>query len=289
MKKAGCLFGLLLMAVPAVSGQISVRLKGGWSSLSPADYNDGVQGKNDYIAAIAAATPQGSFGKLNGGWTIAAEVMKPFGKNISAGISFGYIRAATDGQVVYQYPTTSPTLLFGGTTKITTSVSAVPVLVNAHYALPVGKVLIFHAGLGAGVYICSVRFTYDFVGGYMGATDWNESQTFSGHKITMGCEGEVGVEVPVTKKIFIQANVGGRLATISNLQGDYSNSGTSDRGPYNFQSSEGYFTAYDYNVGGKTYHQYAFDYSLRTSSPNYRKGDISLSGISLSGGIRIAL
>lgn len=289
MKKAGCLFALILIAAPAASAQISIRANGGWTSVSAADYNDGVQGRNDYLAAIAAAAPQGGFGKLSGGWTIVAEVLKPFGKNFSAGISIGYLRTATDGEVAYQYPTTSPSLLFGGTTKVTTSISAVPVLAKARYALPAGRGLTVHAGIGAGVYVCSVRFGYDFVGGYMGATDWSETQAFAGRKVAFGCEGEVGFEVRVAKSVFLRADLGGRWAAISNLQGDYSDVGKSDRGPYSYQSDKGYFTVYDYSYGGKAFRQYAFDDSLRTGSPNYRKGEISLAGIALSGGLRVAL
>jgi hypothetical protein len=289
MKKAGCLFALVLLASPSVSAQFSLKVAGGWTFLSPADYNDAVQGRNDYLAAISSSSPQGSFGKISGGWTIAAEVMRPIGKTLSAGISIGYLRTATDGQVAYQYPTTSPSLLFGGTAKVSTSISAAPVLAQVQYTLPVSKALTVQARGGAGVYFCSVHFGYDFVGGYMGATDWNESQTFAGRKLAFGCEGEVGLEVRVAKKIFVQANVGGRWAKISNLQGDYSDVGKSDRGPYSYQSDKGYFTVFDYSYGGKAYHQYAFDDNLRPSSPNYRRGDLSLAGLSLSGGIRIAL
>ncbi len=57
MKKLTCAFFLILSLGSTVSAQISVRIKGGMSYISPKDYNEAIQGRNAYITETVAVPP----------------------------------------------------------------------------------------------------------------------------------------------------------------------------------------------------------------------------------------
>ena len=187
-------------------------------------------------------------------------------------------RFATDDRLIYQYPTTSPTLLFGGTWNVKTSIAVLPLVLKFHYARPLTKTIMLTAGLGPGLYFCSFNYALDFIGGYMGATDQNWAETLAAHKTTFGFEGEVGLEIPLAKKIFAEVNIGGRFAKLSEFKGDYSTVGKDEFGPWDYKSNKGYLFFYDYARDGKTYREYGITDSPNPSYPNFDKGIINFSG-----------
>jgi hypothetical protein len=289
MKKAGCVFLLIVLAGPAVSAQISVRVKTGMNYISPTDYNEAVEGRSAYIASYVVPPMQGSLSPFHLGWNFNGEAVWSFMKDFSLGFGVGYTRFATDDQLIYQYPTTSPTYLFGGTWNVKTSVAVLPLVLKVHYTLPLTKTIMLTAGLGPGIYFCSFNYTLDFVGGYMGASDQNWTETLAAHKTTFGFEGEVGLEIPLAKKIFAEVNVGGRLAKLSEFTGDYSTVGKDEFGPWDYKSNKGYLFFYDYAPHGKTYREYGITDSPNPSFTNFQRGTINLSGVFVSAGVRVAL
>jgi len=290
MKKIAWILLLAFCVIPAVSAEISLKLKGGLSYISPADYNDAIAGRNAYITETLAVSPmQGSLSPFHLGWNLGGEVVWSFIKDFSLGLGVGYSRFATDDRLIYQYPTTSPTLLFGGAWNVKMSVAVLPLVLKFHYARPLTKTIKLTAGVGPGFYVCSVNYALNFIGGYMGATDQHWTQTFAAQKTTFGFEGEIGLEIPLAKKIFAEVNVGGRLAKLSEITGDLSEVGTDDFGSWDYKTSKAYFFIYDYIRNGKAYRQYGFTDSSNPSFPNFHKGMISLSGISVTCGIRVAL
>jgi hypothetical protein len=199
------------------------------------------------------------------------------------------MRFTTDDRLIYQYPTTSPTLLFGGTWNVKTSVAVLPLVLKVHYARPLTKTIMLTAGLGPGIYFCSFNYALDFVGGYMGATDQNWTETLAAHKTTFGVEGEVGLEIPLAKKIFAEVNIGGRFAKLSEFTGDYSTVGKDEFGPWDYKSNAGYLFFYDYVRNGKAYREFGITDSPNPNYPNFQRGTINLSGVYVSAGIRVAL
>jgi hypothetical protein len=290
MKKPTYAFLLILLAAPAVSEQISVRFKGGMNYISPKEYNDAITGRNAYLTEKVAIPPmQGSLSTFRLGWNLDGEVVLSLMKNLSLGLGVGYTRFATDDRLIYKYPTTSPTLLFGGTYHYKTSVAMVPVAFKFHYSRSLTKSIMLTAGLGPGLYLCSFKYAFDYTGGYMGATDWNSTQTLAAHKNVLGFEGEVGFEIPLVKAIFAEIIVGGRFAKLSEFKGDYSEVGTDGSDSWDRKSNEGYLFFYDYERDGKAYRQYGYNDSPNPIYTNFQKGIINLSGLFVKAGIRIAL
>ncbi len=290
MKKIAWILLLAFSVIPAVSAEISLKLKGGLSYISPADYNDAIAGRNAYVSECVAVPPmQGSLSPFHLGWNLDGEVVWSFNNDFSLGLGVGYLRFATDDRLIYQYPTTSPTLLFGGTWSVKTSVAVLPLVLKLHYALPLTKTVKLTAGFGPGLYFCSFNYALDFIGGYMGATDQNWTETLAASKTTFGFEGQVGFEIPVGKKIFVEVNIGGRSAKLSEFTGDYSYVGKDELGSWDYKSDKGYWFAYDYVRNGKTYREYGITDSPNPSFTNFQKGMINLSGLFVSAGVRVAL
>jgi len=290
MKKIAWILLLTFSIIPVVSAEISVRLKGGLAYISPADYNDAIAGRNAYVTEKVAIPPmQGSLSPFHLGWNLNGEIVWQFYKDFSLGLSVGYLRFANDDRLVYQYPTTSPTLLFGGTWNVKASVTAIPLVLKFHYTRPLTKTIKLTAGLGPGLYFCSFNYALDFAGGYMGATDQNWTETLAAGKTTFGFEGEVGLEIPLAKKIFGEVHVGGRFAKLSEFKGDYSTVGKDEFGPWEYKSNEGYLFFYDYVRDGKAYREYGITDSPNPNYPNFQRGTINLSGLFVSAGVRVAL
>jgi|GEM_PF-4532907 len=290
MQKPIHAFMLILLAVPVVSAQFSLRIKSGINHISPKEYNDAITGRNAYLTEKVVVPPmQGSLSPFRFGWNVDGEVVWNFMQDFSLGLSAGYTRFATDDRLIYQYPTTSPTYLFGGTYNYKTSVAVVPVALKFHYSRSLTKSMILTAGLGPALNLCSFDYASDFTGGYMGASDWDLTQTLAAHKSVFGFEGEIGLEIPLAKKIFAEINLSGRFAKLSEFNGDYSEIGTDGSDSWNQKSGEGYLFFYDYERDGKVYRQYGYTDSPNATYRNFQKGMINLSGMSISTGIRVAL
>jgi hypothetical protein len=281
---------LTLFAITYVSGQISVRINGGINRISPKDYNDAIAGRNDYVnEKVALPTKQGNLSPFHAGWNLDGEVVWSFRKNISLGLGTGYTHYTTDDRLIYQYPTTSPTHLFGGTYQYKTSVSVIPIALKIHYSQPLTRSIRLTAGMGPAVYLCSFKYAYHFLGGYMGATDWNSTEKLDAHKAVAGFEGQIGIEAPLSGSVFAEINLGGRIAKLSDFKGDYSNVGTDGSESWNDQSGGGYLFFYDYERDGKAYREYAYTDVRHPNFTRFEKGVIDLSGLFVSAGIRVTL
>ena len=290
MKKSTHAFLLILLAAPAVAGRISVRVNGGMNYISPKEYNDAIKGRNAYLSEKVAIPPmQGRLSPFHTGWNLDGEVVWSFMKNFSVGLGAGVTRFATDDRLTYQYPTTSETYLFGGTYHNKASVTVVPIALKLHYALPLGNAILLTAGFGPSLNLCSFKYAFDFTGGYMGAADWNSTQTLNAHKTVPGFEGEVGFEIPLAEKIFAGISIGGRFAELSEFTGDYAEVGTDGTESWDIRSKEGYLFFYDYVRDGKVYRQYGYSDSPNPVYSNFQKGIIDLSGLFVKAVVRIEL
>jgi len=288
MKKTELIFlGVVFVASAAFAG-FSLKMTGSLVYIGAGDYNEAVRGRNNYIAVIASGSPEGSFDPLHFGERVDGELIWQFDKNFGLGLGLGNLRVSTNSSVKYRYPTTGPTLLFGGTTAITTKLRAVPIVLSFHYLAPLTRSISWTADVGCSLYLCAFDYRYDFVGGYSGAVDWTERQTFAANKAALGIQGAVGLEIPLSQSIWTVIGVGGHLAKISDLRGDWTKVFNSPENRINGNGDDAYFTTWDRTPGNNVaYRDMAFDNNIRSNQPNYRKGMIDLSGFAITAGIRV--
>ncbi len=279
MKKFWTLVTILVLANAVASGAISLKLKGGFVYLPMAEYNDGLRGGYDYLAKTLDS-PTGEFRPAQLGAEFGGEVILSLGGGFSLGMGAGYLRVTRESTISYDWMT------FTAQETLTPRITAVPLVLNLHRAVPLGRSLRLDLYAGAGYYLTDLHQDFRTSTNFF---EFSENQTFQARKGALGGQGGIALEFFLGRHtaFFVQAE--GRYVTLSDVQGDTTEQGNWFLGDWTGAGGKAYLWSYDLTDAGSTYPQIAVSFSppAGTGVTNVRKTRIDLSGVSLTAGIKI--
>lgn len=288
MKKAIIVAVMALTLTSAgLSLGFSLKLMGGAGYITGGDYNDGVAGMNDYLAA-AKDNVTGTFSTIHFGMNFGAEFVLDLNEHLGLGLGLGYLRFSRDRQEVgYDWDFFMTT--FHTTEFLQTTVTAIPITLNFHYKLPMdGFKLDFFAGVGYTLAKMKTDFGYDsdFLG--MSSDVVFDSNSVGGK---FGFQGGVGIEIPLGEKFSFIAGLTGRYTSLKDIQGDYAQSGTQLGLPYSASGKDAYFYSANFVFAGKSLR--ILDWVPDSNAPsgtaysNARHATFGLTGVSAQAGIKV--
>jgi len=258
----------VFLAANAQAGQLSLKFNLGGTYLMGGDYNKTMDGWRDYELTVLgpSETFVDNLKKLGLGYQVGAEVLYELSPSLAAGIEIGYLRASVTSWFSRTWHNYKLTL--------TPTLSAVPVMLNIHYFMPLGGALKLHGTAGLGILISHLNMDYAIEDTF---TPYNGTW-IPKDKIAFGAKAGVGIEYGLTDTIALTFDVLGRYAQISDLTGEYS--GTFDGSPYS-----GTATGFVYDVAGL--YPIFIMYETMPSYPNIRPATFGLGGLSALFGVRI--
>jgi len=272
---------ILLAAVSSGFGQkVTLRLGGGWESVTGGDLAAGIQGQSDYLAATYAVS--GTYKAPRAGWIADGEIIIHLSPRLGVGLGAGYLRHVQTSQVTYTVSSIATT------EKITPDIRVVPILLNLHYLLPISKRLRIDISAGAGYYLTTWNWDYRLdlsLSGYSGY----EEYAFKSTKGALGFQGGLNLEYALAENFAFVLGVTGRYASIDKFLGAWTDKGGGDFWEFNDAGSDHFAWYYDWMVGGRTFGQLTFQPSQpagsTTSSARYAKVD--LTGLAVTAGFKI--
>ncbi len=242
------------LLAPSLSAQeFSLKVYGGWRSVSGGDLNRSIGGWRDYYADLNRGSYSSTFAwdGMKGGLDAAVELEAGLSPRLSLGVSVGIMPGAASGKISTLLSSVQTTAVAGPASKTVTvkettvrspraELTAVPVLLTAYYRLVRGERLSFIAGAGGGAYFGRYSYSepYDYSFSSVedlvsaGATSRyvDESSTSGDYReeaqrVSWGVHGLVGVEY----------RLGGGLAAIFEVLGRWL-----ARGPWEGSKTDSY-------------------------------------------------
>lgn len=276
---------LMVLSTPLCFGGITLKLRGGMGYIFGGDWNKGMDGWNKYVAGVSN-TCTGSFEKLDFGMDFDGEIIFNFNRYFGVGVGAGYFRMGKENRVTWE--SGSGILTSKTDSTWTHEISVIPIVLNLHYRLPLGKSADFGFSLGGGYYLGTFNFknVYDnsfFIFFSKG------TETFKASKGAIGFQGSLGVDIKLGGKVYLCIDLFGRYSKLTQLSGTRTNKGNNIFGPYdNTEDGFGLWLE-DYTEGGTAYAIVVLSKGAPSGAniSNPRQLEFDLSGAAARIGIRI--
>jgi outer membrane protein W len=270
----------LFLSTLGFSAGLSFKATGGLSLLMGGNWNDVVEGQNAFYQDVltSVSTP---LDKLSMGLTFEGEIIYHVTENVGIGVGSGYITASKDSTL------DGDLLGFPFSLNLKPSVTAIPVMLNLHYFLPISPSMNVHFYVGPGIYFSTVKLDDNLV--FPGLAI-NALETFRPEsKTAFGVQGGIGLELAVSTNVFLVLDAQGRFVDISDLVGDLTESGTVLGIPINATYTNQKYWYYESLSGGTYYGTFAFNDTQPsgTGIRNVKDGAFSLTGVTFQAGFRV--
>jgi hypothetical protein len=282
MKKTAILaVTILLLAAASAPASVSFKLKGGVTYVLASEYNAGLRGAYDLMAETLGGA-MGEYRPLHIGPEFGGEFIVPIGGGFSLGLGAGWLRATRESLIGYDW------LTFSARQTLLPRVSAVPIVLNLHREWMLGDALHLDVFAGAGFTLASFSQEFRTTTNFF---SYAETQTFSGRKSAFGGQGGVSLELDLGRRVALFVQAEGRLASLTNLQGDAAEQGDWFLGSWTGGKGTAFLWTYTLTDSGQAYPQLAVSLDAPSGAgiSNVAKARIDLSGVSLSAGIKIRL
>jgi len=259
------------------------RLTGGASLFMRNDFNDHLQGMNDYYNDDSYFTVGSEFELIKMGTDLSGEILISFMPNLSVGIGAGYISAGKE--TTMELSATS----YSQDSTYNIKFSAIPITLSFYYGIPVGSFMNVVLNAGLGYYLGTVDFNLFFEGDTGIYTD-EGTDNWSAKSNALGFHGGIDLEFGIARNVALVVGTKGRYAKLTDL------TGTKD---YDYSRSTGFSYSYynenatlwfgEYMEGSKKYPQVQLseDKLSGSSWSNVRKAEVNLSGIVFQAGIKV--
>jgi hypothetical protein len=274
MKKVVLILSALLTAAALAYPQsVIFKLSGGLNGMNGSDLNAGLTGES---GAFKAAFPSagGGFETLSYGLGGQIEIITTLGTRFGLGLGGGYNRVSKISRIAGS----------DAAAEYNARVSVLPFFINVHYWIPLAENLQLDAF--AGPVFAIVQFnTANPTTSALGNV--NKLVTFTASQTSLGGQLGLGLSYRLGRGLAVIADGYFRLASVGNLQGNWTQSGASDAGAITGSSSE-YFL-WTYQSGG--FQRLGYFDNNGPSDPAAsaaRKAEISLTGLALAAGIRLS-
>ena len=279
MRKIGVLVLTAVLTAAPAAAAISIKMTGGLTYLFGNEYNSAVRGTYDFLNANYESVT-GSFKSFSLGGTGAVEVIVPIEESLGLGFGAGFFRIAAKNNFDYTW------WVYSGSESFEPKLTVVPLTLNLHYQLPLGKILNVDLFGGAGGYL--MRFetksasTSDFFA-------YHKENTFVAQKMILGLQAGVALELELTPHIAVVLQSEARLAKATYLQGDWTNVESLSQGTSREEGKNGFFWAYNITDVSGTFPQAAFSAAGPTDSSfsSIHKGTLDISGVTAAAGLKI--
>lgn len=284
MRRFDIKIGFIVLLVTAcasvpVSAAISIKLRGGLTFLLQNDYNRGMKGLYDYYGDSQQGMT-GQYKLFSFGQDYSGEIIISPWRNMGIGIGSGFLQASVLNSVSYR------DLTYTIRESYEPRLRVIPLTLNLHAFFPLSQRLWIDIFGGAGYYFAKFAQRSGREADFF---SYRETRTFDAVKNTAGFQGGLGLELRLGSHFAFCAEIDGRYAELSNVQGNWTERIAWFLGQNAAQGSDAPFWFYEKNASGTTYPQVAFS-GTRPADPsfgNIRKGTLSLSGISASAGAKI--
>lgn len=256
-----------------------LRLMGGGFMLMRNDFNDHLQGYNDYYNDIPNSSIESELEPIKMGMDFSGEILINLMPHFGIGIGSGYISAQKESTLEAYSPQNALEA------TVYPKFSAVPVTLSLYFGAPMGRAvkIIFNAGWGY----------------YMGKIDWENYQTgsmnyhyeetWSANPDAMGFHGGIHFEFSFTQNSAFVIGAKGRYVKFKDISGDldweYTFFGTSSGSEEN--AMLWYGTRKNISTGKKYPGILIGDPNTPINWSNEREGEVNLSGIIFQAGLKI--
>jgi len=278
--KTGVIVLLIIACASApASAAISIKLRGGLTFLLQSDYNRGMKGLYDYYGDSQQGLA-GQYKLFSAGQDYGGEIIISPWRNMGIGFGAGFLQAGVLNSVSYR------DLTYTIRESYEPNLRVIPLTLNIHAFFPLSRRLWIDIFGGAGYYFAKFEHRSGREADFF---SYSETRTFDADKNTVGLQGGLGLELRLGSHFAFCAEIDGRYAELSNVQGNWTERVAWFLGEADDQGSGAPFWFYEKNVSGTTYPQVAFS-GTRPADPSYgniRRGTLSLSGISASAGAKI--
>jgi len=260
-----------------------LRLTGGASLLMRNDFNDHLQGLNDFRDESSPFILDSEFEMLKMGMDFGGEILINFMPHFSMGIGAGYLSAGKETTAEYRYWTVDAEMTYHP------RFSVIPITLSFYYGIPLGSSMEVVLNAGIGYYIGTVNYDYyykDVSSGYL----YEDEETWSAKSNAFGFHGGIDLEFGISPNLALVLGAKGRYANLTDLTGDLeweidTNYGYSDSG------TERDLTLWfgDYKYTTEKYPRLLLSENEPSSSwwSDVRKAEVNLSGIVLQAGIKV--
>lgn len=263
----------------------SLRLSGGVSYFSVGELNSVLSGLSDYFY-VDNSNVSGRFESMHVGMNFSLEAVYLITDRIGIGLGGGFFRVSKEDKLHYEY--------FNNTIRnditYTRTIGFVPLTLNIHYLCPLGSKLNLSLSGGLGYYLTSFDFKSYNVEMRPTVTNHGTETADFKTKGTIGFQGSLGLDMPLTKNLGIFVAARGWYATVSSLTGETSGDYVEGSMSGTYKVSDVHFWVEDYHYHEKIYP----DFSIYKDAPlsggvisNVHELKIDLSGFSLGAGLRI--
>jgi len=273
---------LLIAAALAYPQSVAFKLTGGLSWLNGGDFNAGLLGESKAIRA-ASQSATGGFETLNSGLGGQLEIITMINTRLGIGLGGGYYRVSKISQIA-SHGLAGDGTAYDASAGYNARVSVLPFYVNFHYFVPLGPRLTLDAFAGPVLAIVQLNVANPTTSTIANV---NQLVTFTASQTALGGQLGLGLSYRLASGIAFIADGFYRLGRVTQLQGNWAQSGTSDAGAITGSSSEYYLWAYQ--SGGNSRIGF-FDNNGPTeaSATGSQKAAIALSGLALGAGVKIS-
>ncbi len=282
MKKTLIVFIIVGLFSSLGFSQLSFRFYGGMTHVLSNDIGSAVEANNELLDLYDPGHT-GYFEKLCCGTNFGGELFYQISKNIGVGIGLELIRLKNESNLSYDLgiPIVQTT---------TYGINAFPIMLNVHYSFPITSLLNAYVTAGAGYYLMNMDFKADSLLDFGVLGEGDQIYTFQSNLGTLGLQARWGIEVFVSKNISFLVGGTGRFVKYSDIKGDWTTREYYPAvGNFDDSGSNHFFWYYEESIMGKNYPQVDFGEKAPSGVVSARKGEINLSGISFTVGIKIGL
>jgi len=198
--------------------KISLKLQGGWASLSGGDVNHGTQAYFDFREAQWGAS-EGGYRPVHNGYEFGGDIIYELTPRLGLSFGAGYLRISRASRAALYIPEVIGP--YAGLIAEPT-LDAVPIRLGLDFAIPLNKRLNLHTEIGAS-YFFRARYSdewrmlissMDTVVGYFDIVTRAERK-----RAPIGFQGGIGLEYMLSQRLSLVIDAKGRYARFSGWHG----------------------------------------------------------------------
>ena len=277
---------VFLMTSPGVAQdsykKFTLKVSGGYGSISGGDLTTVAAGLNDQladIARLAGASTSGEIKNAKWGPEFEGEFVYNFTERWGIGLGVGYIRKSIESGAQLQIGTYA-----GISIDWEPVYKVIPITLNGYYNFPVASKANAYVKGGVGYYFATWDYKIRQENELVGITIWEENEG-SAKDSGLGFQGGLGFEYSLSDSVALFVEGSGRLVNLKNW--DVENVNRNALGTDSETGTFWYVEEYEEDTG-----KYYPSLELSDAEPldpdyrNVRKAEISLSGVVFKVGVK---
>jgi opacity protein-like surface antigen len=279
MRKIEILALILVLTAGAASAAVSIKVTAGMTYFSGNDYNKGIQGIYDYCNDNFNDVV-GKYNPLHMGMGLGGEIVVSLDPHFGLGLGAGFFRSSRQNELSLEWMNISVKQTYKPSLRV------IPLVLNLHYDVPLQRALRLDVFAGAGYYMTHFDHDSNLETDFF---SYEQSQEFRSKANTFGLQGGIGLELHLNSHFAFVVQAEGRYARITSLKGDLVEDESWFLGKSHNEERDAYLWYLERNASGHIYSQVLFAKNQPASAEvtNVRKGELNLSGVTGTAGLKI--